>query len=86
MSTAQWIGIVFTVVSLAVGYGALKSTVASLREEIVLLRQSIKELQGSSERQGERIGKLETGVALANQELSRPYRVAPPKKEGDKDG
>lgn len=91
MTTPEWLGIMFTTVGLAVGYGVMKGKVAQLREELVdfkaalaavreELRAALEEVRNSNQRQGERIGSLETKAALAERELSRPYTAG--KREG----
>lgn len=86
MSTPEWIGLIVTVIGLAIGYGVLKGTVSALRErdveqgeQIAALREELRreaaDLRGSNERQGARIGALETKAALAERELSRPYML-----------
>ncbi len=84
MNTPEWIGLIVTVIGLAIGYGVLKGTVSALRErdveqgeQIAALREELRretaDLRSSNERQGTRIGALETKAALAERELSRPY-------------
>jgi hypothetical protein len=79
MSTAQWLSVLFTVVSLAVGYGVLRQTVASLRTELARVQATLEKITSdnrlSFERQGERIGKLETAaeVQKAVSDLSRGH-------------
>lgn len=92
MNTSEWIGLIATVIGLAIGYGVLKGTVAVLRErdveqgEQILglreeLRREVNDLRSSNERQGARLGALETKAALAERELSRPYQLGKGERE-----
>lgn len=57
MSTAQWLQLIGTIVVVAVGYGALAQKVTQLREEL-------REVKQGQRHQGERLGKVETDMAI----------------------
>lgn len=101
MTVSTWIslaGLVVALLTAAGGYGALKSTVARLKEEIGELkagyrealaaleaqhREAFTEFRGSRDKLGQRVGELEIKAALAENELSRPYRASPGKGGGE---
>jgi len=69
------------VVGGAVGYGVLKSTVAGVARQVSELKGEVREAIAAQERSrdkmGERLGAIETRQAVADHELSRPYRSPP---------
>jgi hypothetical protein len=78
MTTANWLTILAAVISAAVTYGTLRTTLAAVREQIGELKAEFNRSRQSVgerlEQQGGRLTRLETRDEVVS-EYSRPYQV-----------